>query len=193
MVAMGKLIARNYFKFSGRLSRREYWGFFALILVALMAATIVNTLLFGPTETLEFVTEKSFTTSDVSHFVQRNISYESGILGLIIWGLVAFPLFGSTLRRLRDAGATVFSALCLWTVALVLWVTSTVIYAEAFLAGVATLLDMPGLPISADVAPMAAEAILVLVATTAFTILWTLFWLLNPSEIDRSQPTVIVV
>lgn len=190
---MGKLIARNYFKFSGRLSRREYWGFVALILFALMIATVVNTLIFGPNETLEFVTKKSFTTGEVTQFVQRTISYESGVVGLVIWGLVAFPLFGSTLRRLRDSGATLFSAFCLWTVAIVFWVASTVFYGDAYLAGVATLFDLPGLPINADVTPMAAEAIYVMLATSAFTILWTVFWLASPSSIDDTRASVIVV
>lgn len=192
MVAMGKLIARNYFKFSGRLSRREYWGFFALILFALMAATIVNTLIFGPTQTMELITTKSFVTGELSQSIQKYISFNSGVFGLIIWGLVAFPLLGSTLRRLRDAGATVFSALCLWTVACVLWVTATVVYGEEFLAGITLALDLPPFSETA-VTPMAQEAILVMFATTAFAGLWTLFWLLSASKIDDSRPTVIVV
>ena len=193
MVALGKLIARNYFKFSGRLSRPEYWGFVGLIFMASILAIIVNSLIFGPEMVTRLVTYRSFTTGEVTQILEQARVYSGGYFGVGLSVLVGIPFLASTLRRLRDSGATLFSAFCLWTVAIVFWVASTVFYGDAYLAGVATLFDLPGLPINADVTPMAAEAIYVMLATSAFTILWTVFWLASPSSIDDTRASVIVV
>lgn len=100
-IESGQLAFQNYFKFSGRAQRAEFWWFQLFIIAVSIIATILDALTFGLIES----------------------GY--GVLG-IIWSLATFiPSLSVSWRRMHDIGKS-----GLWNLlpfAPVLWIIGTAI------------------------------------------------------------------
>lgn len=92
---------RNYFKFSGRASRSEYWKFLLFILLGSIALIIINSLIFGPEETKRLVlVQNANGTKGVAE--QTLHHYSGGILGTLFFLACLCPLLSAGWRRLHD-------------------------------------------------------------------------------------------
>lgn len=95
---------RNYFRFSGRASRSEFWKFVLFFFLLNVAALIVNSLLFGP-ELIQRTVTKVALDGSQSTEVQSMLQYNTGWIGSLIVLACFVPLLSSGWRRLHDTGA----------------------------------------------------------------------------------------
>lgn len=94
---------RNYFRYSGRASRSEFWKFVLFMLLGGVLALILNSLIFGP----EIVTNLvSITQEDGSQTTQTVTSrfYSDGWIGDFFFLACLVPFFAVGWRRMHDTG-----------------------------------------------------------------------------------------
>jgi uncharacterized membrane protein YhaH (DUF805 family) len=99
----GKSGFRNYFSFSGRASRSEYWFFVLFLLLTYVLVGIVESVIFGQTTSTEVMSTANSSGTAVER-VGVSAEYEMGPL-VILWGAAVFiPLVSAGWRRLQDRG-----------------------------------------------------------------------------------------
>jgi len=95
---------RNYFRFSGRSPRSEFWKFVLFFFLLNIAALILNSVLFGPELVRDTVTTVALdgTRSAESREV---LQYNTGWIGSLIILVCFIPLLSVGWRRLHDTDA----------------------------------------------------------------------------------------
>ena len=94
---------RNYAVFSGRAPRAAFWKFALFILLALVAATVINSLIFGP-EVRDTVTWSVNGSGDTNVHTARNVTYDGGWLSGLVMVAVLVPYLAVAWRRMHDTG-----------------------------------------------------------------------------------------
>ena len=94
---------RNYAVFSGRASRAAFWKFVLFILLALIATTIINSLIFGP-EARDAVTWSVDSSGNTTVLAGRTTTYKGGWLGNLVMVAVFLPYLAVAWRRMHDTG-----------------------------------------------------------------------------------------
>ncbi len=109
----------KYVQFSGRATRAEFWKFVLAVFLALVLATIVNSVLFGPENTTS-ITMTREADGSITQGISYQTSYDGGIFGDILSVLVALPLFAVLWRRMHDIGRPGWHGAVLWVCSLTL-------------------------------------------------------------------------
>jgi uncharacterized membrane protein YhaH (DUF805 family) len=104
LVAAVRSCFRNYFRFSGRASRSEFWKFMLFFLLLNLAALILNSLLFGPELIRRAVTTVALDGSQSTE-VYAIREYNTGWIGTLIVLACLVPLLSAGWRRLHDTDA----------------------------------------------------------------------------------------
>ena len=103
LVAAVQSCFRNYFRFSGRAPRSEYWKFVMFVLLFNIAAVIINSMLFGPDLVEEAVTTIGSDGTQTTE-VHRTLHYSGGWIGTLFTLACLVPLLAVGWRRLHDSG-----------------------------------------------------------------------------------------
>lgn len=109
---------QKYFVFSGRVARSEFWKFVLFIFIVLILATIVHSVIFGPTVTYEY--RADLEGNPIGDPIGINKRYHDGIFGDLFLLACLFPWLAVTWRRMHDAGKPgflPFATLITWIVA----------------------------------------------------------------------------
>ncbi|SHH30066.1 DUF805 domain-containing protein [Cognatishimia maritima] len=102
MFENAKVVFFRSLEFKGRSDRYELWSFAWLLFLTLILLTVVNSIVFGPTVTESFTV--TISNGVQSQGIQKKVSYDSGWLGIVLYAVVALPLFSVCWRRLHDTG-----------------------------------------------------------------------------------------
>ncbi len=94
---------RKYVTFNGRASRVEFWKFVVFIFLGLVVATVLNSLLFGPTVVQKLEVAIDASGNQVQELVTLR-QYDGGWIGTAFLVVVALPLLAAGWRRLQDRG-----------------------------------------------------------------------------------------
>ncbi len=94
---------RNYFRFSGRASRSEYWKFVLFVFLGCIAAIIVNSAIYGP-EVINQVMTNIAKDDSATTETQAFYRYSGGLIGNIFVLACLVPLLSVGWRRLHDTG-----------------------------------------------------------------------------------------
>ena len=100
-IASVKSVFLNYKDFSGRSRRAEFWNFILFMIIACIALTVVNSMLFGPTLTQEFKITIDEAGKQVPHSSYSK-NYTGGWLTNIFSLICLIPWLAVTWRRLHD-------------------------------------------------------------------------------------------
>ncbi len=98
-----KTCLKNYKEFSGRAVRSEFWKFILFQFLAMIGLTVVNSILFGPTENLVVMVTTGSDGIPVQS-VRHHLQYNSGWLGTIYGFAMLMPTLSVTWRRMHDTG-----------------------------------------------------------------------------------------
>ena len=128
----------QYATFSGRASRYEFWNFILFLFLVSIILTIVNSLLFGPTITQEFVVTIDG-NGEQTQGMKQEISYDGGLLSNVFGFLIILPWLAVTWRRLHDTGRPGWYGLLPFAV-------SAVVFALIYLTSVPVPIDTSQVP-----------------------------------------------
>lgn len=102
LVAAIRSCFRNYFRFSGRAPRSEFWKFVLFVLLLNIAALIFNSLIFGPQLIERAVTSVGADGSQTTE-IRRTLQYSGGWIGTLLNLACLLPLLAVGWRRLHDS------------------------------------------------------------------------------------------
>lgn len=103
MFANARSVIRKAFLFRGRASRSEFWMFVLFLLVTMIVLTVVNSLIFGPEQTVTFIVSIDG-SGQQSQELRHMTSYTSGLLGNVFGLIILIPWLAVAWRRMHDIG-----------------------------------------------------------------------------------------
>jgi len=176
---------RNYIKFSGRASRSEFWWFALFLLLLHVAATIVNSAIFGPT-----LTQKVQYTVDSSGAASQRVldqaTYGGGIFAGAVFIVTILPWLSTTWRRMHDIGRRGYWALMPWVLMAVFFGMMTLTSVEQTVDWGSNAPEGMVLPDTISV-PQSLALVIIPMLLAFVSMIVVLWWLRTPSQPGPNQ------